>query len=86
VSDTQRELFIDLVVKQNLKLAQAARIADIGYENAKVICRVFKSNGRRLKKRTIKNNLKNNCQTEGDEIISNFTTEKQPLEELLDQR
>ena len=49
---------MDLVTHQKLKVAQAARIADIGYENAKVIHRTFKNNGRRLKKRTIKNNQK----------------------------
>lgn len=89
MSDTQRELFLDLVVTQNLKLAQAAKIADIGYENAKVIYRVFKSNGRRLKKRTIKNNLKNNntgsSQTDSDEIIFNFTKAK-PAVDMLNEK
>ena len=37
-----------------MKIAPAARIADIGYENAKKIYRTYREDGRRLKKRTIK--------------------------------
>jgi hypothetical protein len=78
VTDTQRELFLDLVVIQNLSVAQSARIADIGYENSKVIYRTFKGNGRRLKKRTIKNNQKNlrkqDSQNSNDTTIINTDT------------
>ena len=35
-------------------MAAAARIANIGYENAKKIYRTYQEDGRRLKKRTIK--------------------------------
>ena len=42
-------LFLSLVHKQKKKIAEAARIANIGYENAKVINRVYKQQGRLLK-------------------------------------
>ena len=76
---------MDLVTHQKLKVAQAARIADIGYENAKVIHRTFKNNGRRLKKRTIKNNQKcaksdpeNSDEDLDDDLIWQMTKEEKP--------
>ena len=39
-------MFLSLVHKENMNIAKAARTANIGYENAKVINRVYKQQGR----------------------------------------
>jgi transposase len=49
VSDQQRMLFIDLVQNKQMLIREAAEITNIGYENAKVINRVFKQDGRNIR-------------------------------------
>ena len=39
-------LFIDLVQNKKMLIREAAEITNIGYENAKVINRVYKNDGR----------------------------------------
>ena len=42
VSTAQREQFIKLVTEKGLKIKSAANIVGIGYENAKLIIKIYK--------------------------------------------
>ena len=46
VSTAQREQFIKLVAEKGLKIKSAANIVGIGYENAKLIIKIYKREGR----------------------------------------
>jgi len=42
VTNEKRQYFLQLMKDKKMKIRQAAKMADIGYENAKVIKRIFK--------------------------------------------
>ena len=50
VSNQQRDYFLELVHDKQTKLKKAAQLADIGYENAKAINRIYRKEGRNHRK------------------------------------
>lgn len=50
VSNEQRDYFLDMVHNKQIKLKRAAQLANIGYENAKAINKVFRKEGRNHRK------------------------------------
>jgi hypothetical protein len=50
VDNEKRAFLIELIFKQGIKIKRAAEIADVGYENAKFITKVYKKEGRNYKK------------------------------------
>ena len=46
INDEQRAHFLELVNIQKLNIKQAATLANIGYENAKIINKIYKEDGR----------------------------------------
>ena len=52
IPDEKRSYLIDLIHTQNMKITMAAQIADIPYENAKLINKIYIKNGRFHKLKT----------------------------------
>ena len=50
VSNEQRDYFLDMVHVKKIKLKVAANLADICYENAKAINKVYRKEGRNHRK------------------------------------
>lgn len=52
ISDEKRKELVGMVVRDQMRIIDAAKLANISYENAKAIVRVFKKSGRLTKKTT----------------------------------